>query len=448
MKKRIFALLLAGIVAVSMVACGKKSAGDKSADKSTQETKASNNTLTIYVWDEDYNVPALKAAEKDFQQVNPDFKLDINIRNKSYEIERDIADAYKRKDFKNLPDLVLFQDHSIGKYIRRYSGSFMSVDDSVMDWEGIGKEKVSYSTINGVHYGFPVDSGTAAFAYRVDLLKECGYTIKDVTDITWDEFDEIGKKVYAKTGKYLICAVAPDNDLVYMMMQEEGLSLFNKGKPTIAENDRLKKVIETIVKLKKDNVLYMADSWDDYRENAIGQDKLAGVFDGNWILSSIQQVEANKGKWQITYAPTFSGDPGYASNGGSSICVTSNCRNSKLAKEFLSYTFGGNSADDGHSITYDEALEKGGVIGTCLAAAQSDVYSKGLPYFQNQPVYATIVEYAQHVPIVEQSDYHYECRTYMSQAILKVIDGEMTVDEALDTVQTQLEEEMKPNYQK
>ena len=98
MKKRIFALLLAGIVAVSMVACGKKSAGDKSADKSTQETKASNNTLTIYVWDEDYNVPALKAAEKDFQQVNPDFKLDINIRNKSYEIERDIADAYKRKD--------------------------------------------------------------------------------------------------------------------------------------------------------------------------------------------------------------------------------------------------------------------------------------------------------------------------------------------------------------
>jgi lactose/L-arabinose transport system substrate-binding protein len=231
-----------------------------------------------------------------------------------------------------------------------------------------------------------------------------------------------------------------------MMLQAEGESQFRSGNPFIVGNEKLKEVVETIVQLANDNVLYLAEDWDDYVDNAIGNDMVAGVYDGNWIISSIQQVKANSGKWEITYAPTFTGIPGYASNGGSSLCVTSNCKNSMLAKDFLAYTFGGGSAIDGSSITYDDALLNAGVVGSCVAAAGSDVYTQGVEYFNNQPIYATIVEYSQLVPSVEQSDYHYVCRKYMSQAVLDIIENGTDIDEALATAETEYKKETEPKY--
>lgn len=438
-KKLLSAVLITGMM-LSLSGCAKKS------QEVISDMAGSNDILTVYAWDENFNIPALKAAEKDYKQVNPNFELNIVNMGNSDAIEDAIEDAYKAKDFSSLPDIVLFQDHSIQKYVKAYSGSFMSVEDAIVDWDNLGSDKVSYSVVNGVHYGFPVDSGTTVFAYRVDILEECGYTLEDVTDITWKEFDEIGKDVYQKTGKYLISAIGKDNDLIYMMLQAEGESQFRSGSPFIVGNEKLKEVVETIVQLANDNVLYLAEDWDDYVDNAIGNDLTAGVYDGNWIISSIQQNKANSGKWEITYAPTFTGIPGYASNGGSSLCVTSNCQNSMLAKDFLAYTFGGGSAIDGSSITYDDALLNAGVIGSCVAAAGSDVYTQGVEYFNNQPIYATIVEYSQLVPSVEQSDYHYVCRKYMSQAVLDIIENGTDIDEALATAEAEYKKEIEPKY--
>ena len=46
------------------------------------------------------------------------------------------------------------------------------------------KAVVDYSTVDGVNYGVPFDSGTAIGAYRTDVLAEAGYTVADFTDIT------------------------------------------------------------------------------------------------------------------------------------------------------------------------------------------------------------------------------------------------------------------------
>ena len=440
MRKKLLSLVLIGGLILSFQACGKKN------EEVISDMAGAKNTLTVYAWDENFNIPALKAAEKDYQQVNPNFKLNIVDMKNSDVIEDEIETAYENKDFSTLPDIVLFQDHSIQKYVKAYSGSFMSIEDAVVDWDSLGADKVSYSVVNGVHYGFPVDSGTSIFAYRVDILEECGYTLDDVTGITWDEFDEIGKDVYAKTGKYLISAVGKDNDLIFMMLQAEGESPFRGDKPYIVGNDKLEMTVETIVKLAEDNVLYLAENWDDYVGNAIGNDLVAGVYDGNWIISSIETVQANSGKWEITTAPSFTGDPGYSSNGGSSLCVTSNCKNSMLAKDFLAYTFGGGSAIDGNSITYDEALLNAGVIGSCVAAAKSDVYTQGVDYFNGQPIYAKIVEYSQLVPSVEQSDYHYVCRKYLSEAVLDIIENGTDIGEAIATAEEEYKSAVAPKY--
>ena len=110
-------------------------------------------------------------------------------------------------------------------------------------------------------------------------------------------------------------------------------------------------------------------------------------MNGNWIIPTIEQVKENSGKWEITSMPTLSGEEGYASNGGSSLYITSNCKNLDLAKDFLAKTFGAGSTE-----TYDAALKNGGVITCSTKAGQSSVYQEGVEYFNNQPIYSKIVE--------------------------------------------------------
>ena len=50
------------------------------------------------------------------------------------------------------------------------------------------------------NYGVPYDSNTVIACYRTDYLEQAGYSIEDLTDITWDEFIVIGEDVLAKTG--------------------------------------------------------------------------------------------------------------------------------------------------------------------------------------------------------------------------------------------------------
>ena len=388
--------------------------------------------LTVTAWDAAFNGSALQAAADDYKaNVDPDFELEINIVSGSSDVENDMTLAGSSGDFSNLSDIVLFQDHFIQRYVADYPDCWVSLDDAGINWDDFGAEKLSYSTVDGVHYGVPVDNGTAIMAYRVDLLEQCGYTIADMTGITWEKFLEVGKEVYAKTGKALLSMDGSGNDLPYIMLQAEGKSQFKDGKPYITENEDLVKIIKVICDMAKEHVLILANDWTGYVNETVLQDQVAGVMNGNWMIPSMSLVTENSGKWEITTLPTLDGHEGYAANGGSSLYITANCKNTELAKKFLAYTFGGSTE------TYDNALRKGGVIGCCISAAQSGVYQEGVPFFNGQAVYSKIVEMGAHVPIVEQNDYHYTCRGYIGNAIQEVLMGG-EVEPALKNAEDQL----------
>ena len=90
MKKKVLSVLLVAAMAMSMLAgCGSKpaendaqSAASSEASKETEaaaETPASaeDETLTVWCWDPNFNVYAMKQAEKAYQVDHPNFKLDI-----------------------------------------------------------------------------------------------------------------------------------------------------------------------------------------------------------------------------------------------------------------------------------------------------------------------------------------------------------------------------------
>ena len=436
MKRKLISALLVSVMTISLAACGTGGGSSDGGEGGGSGSSEGGHKLTVYAWDPAFNIPAIEAAAADYKEnVDSEFELEILEQAASEDVETAITTAGSSGDYSNLPDIVLFQDHYIQRYVADYPDAWTPLGDVDINWDDFAAEKLDYSTIDGEHYGVPVDNGTVVAAYRTDLLEQAGYTIDDLTGCTWDKFIEIGKAVYEKTGKALLCMNSDGNDLPYIMMQAEGVSQFKDGKPYITENETLVTIVEKLVEMAKENVLLMPNSWSNYTDKAIQGDQVAGVMNGNWIIPTIEKVEANSGKWAITSMPTLEGGEGYASNGGSSLYITSNCQNVDLAKDFLAYTFGGSTT------TYDNALKDGGVISTYAPAGETEVYNEGVEYFNNQPIYADIVEMGTHVQTVEQSDYHYSARNYVGSAIVNIINGADTMD-ALQEAEDQLNFEM------
>ena len=444
MKKKVVSLLLVSTMVTSLaVGCGSSSSssdGTESGNSSKATTVDDGHTLTVWAWDASFNIPALEAAAEDYKaNVDSDFVLNIEEQSQSSDIETAITTAGSAGDYSTLPDIVLFQDHYFQQYHTNYPDAWVSMDDADITWDDFSQEKLSFSTIDGEHYGVPVDNGTVIFAYRTDLLEQAGYTIDDMTGISWDKFIEVGKKVYETTGKYLLSMDGDGNDLFYMMLQAEGVSQFKDGEPNFTDNDTLKEIMQTLKDMVDNNVLYLANDWSDYTDQTIQNDMVAGVMNGNWIIPTIEKVEANSGKWEITSLPTLKGGEGYASNGGSSLYITSNCKQTDLAKKFLAYTFGGGSyADKGVSATYDNALKNGGVITTYTPAGESDVYNEGVAYFNNQPIYAKIVEMGANTKTVEQSDFHYDARKKLATALINITQNGADIDSEIKTAEDDL----------
>lgn len=127
MKKKVLSVLLVAAMAMSMLTgCGSKPAGNDAqsaasseASKETEaaaETPASaeDETLTVWCWDPNFNVYAMKQAEKAYQVDHPNFKLDIQEKVYS-DIETALITAAEAGDYSTLPDIFLMQDYSFHK---------------------------------------------------------------------------------------------------------------------------------------------------------------------------------------------------------------------------------------------------------------------------------------------------------------------------------------------
>lgn len=432
MKKRIASLLLAGAMAASLTACGTSGTSGQSGEKEGAGAQASNE-LTVWCWDPAFNVYAMEEAAKVYQKDHPDFKLNV-VETPWEDLQTKITTAATSGNIDTLPDILLLQDNAFQKNVISYPDAFMDLTESGIDFTKFAKAKTAYSVVEGKNYGVPFDNGTVVGCYRTDILKEAGYTVDDFKDITWSEYQKMGEDILAKTGKPLLSCQAGESDLIVMMLQSAGGSLFDKdGNPSMVGNDTLKKVMETYASLVKSGVLVEVNDWDQY-VGTITNGTVAGTINGCWILASIQTAEDQSGNWAITNMPKLEGVEGatnYSNNGGSSWAVTSASKNPELAYDFLSKTFAG-STD-----LYETILPKSGAMATYLPAADSKAYEEPQEFFGGETIYTMITDFASKAPSNNTGVYYYEARDAVATAITKVVAGgdiDAEIKSAEDTV--------------
>lgn len=444
MKKKVISLMLIGAMVASMAACGSNGGSDNGNAANGNDTSAAaesdggasegGNTLTVWTWDPAFNIPAIKEAGNIYKADHPDFELKV-VETLSDDCETKLITAAESGDLSTLPDIVLMQDNSYQKFVSIYPEAFTDLTDSGIDFSQFAAGKLSYSTVDGKNYGVPFDNGAVIGAYRTDYLEQAGYTIDDLTDIDWNRFIEIAKDVKEKTGKYMLSGQADSPDMVMEMLQSAGASLFDKdGKPAMTDNAALKECISIYQKMVEEGVYYEVNNWDDY-VSSITTGQVAGVINGNWISATIMGMKDTSGKWAITNMPKLIETPNatnYSNNGGSSWYITSNCKNKDLAIDFLKSTFAGSVK------LYENILPTTGAIGTYAPAADSTAYQEPQEFWNNQLIFAKIVDFSLKTPTNNTSPYYYDGRNAIGTQIQNIMNG-ADVDQAIADAQAEVE---------
>ena len=448
MKKRtkMIALLMATIVGSSLLAgCGagtdtKSSKSDSSSDteKSDSAEKTSSDgddqTLTVWAWDQSFNIYAMKEAEKIYQKDHPDFKLNI-VETPWDDMQTQLGTIVGSGNYSQLPDICLMQDFAFQKYVTTYPDLYQDITDSGIDFSQFAESKLAASTIDGKNYGVPFDNGAEVACYRTDILDQAGYTLDDLTDIDWNKFIEIGSDVYEKTGYSLLSVQAGSSDLIYQMMQSAGFGTWkDDGTPDIAGNEHIKQCIEIYQEMVEAHVLAVVNSWDEYVAT-FTSGKTAGVINGCWILASIQTAEDQSGNWGLTDMPAIPDAEtatNYSNQGGSTWAITTNCKNTELAEDFLAKTFAGSVE------LYDTILPSSGALATWLPARECEVYSEPQEFFGGQAIYKQISDFASKTPTVDLGVYYTEANQALATAVANVSGGS-DIDSELKTAQDTVE---------
>lgn len=407
--KKIALLLLIALVASTAVFA--KGAAEQTT---APATKAESNTLTVWAWDPNFNIAALKKAEALYQKDHPEFKLNI-VENSYNDIQTKFITAAEAGDLSTLPDIFLMQNHAFQTYGTKYPQLFTDLSESKINFNDFTASTVADSTVNGKHLGIPFDNSASIMAIRRDVVEAAGLKVEDFNDITWSRFIELGRIVREKTGLPMI-TISGGSEILIEMLQTAGASPYVDGKLNIANNEVLYQALSIYKQLIDEKILIDYTDWNEYIAS-FNTGKAGGLIQGNWILSSIQAAADQAGKWAIVNLPAMDGVKGAAHNaacGGGSWAVSSQA-NKALAFDFLEKTFGSSTE------LYDELLTDVSAIGSYLPASKSPLFGKEVEYYGGQKIYQDIVDFSGNIPAFSYGTYYNEIRSGLTDALTNVV---------------------------
>lgn len=424
--KRIAAMALVGMMTLSLAACGGSGDGEKAKKKD-------DNKLTIWAWDESFNIKAANEAKEIYTKENPDAEVEV-VTMAQDDIVAKLNTSLSSGSYDGLPDIVLIEDYRIQGYLTAYQDEFSDLSD-IASADDFASYKTGVNQVDGKMYGIPFDSGVAAVFYRTDLIEQAGYTAEDMQNLTWDKYIEIGKAVKEKTGKHMLTLDPSDLGQIRMMLQSAGAWYTDEeGKVDIKDNEALKQAFSTYQKMVDSGISKQVSDWDQF-VGAFNNGDVASVPTGCWISPSILKAEDQSGKWAVAAFPKMAenADSVNASSiGGAGWYVLKNVGHEDLAKDFLAKTFASN-ADLMNQLAVDINL-----VSTLKAAEGAENYTKGIEFYGGQEVFADLAEWQNAVPTVNYGQDTYAIEDMMTEALQQILSGS-DMDKVLSDYQGQVE---------
>ena len=399
--------------------------------------------LTVWCWDPNFNVYAMKQAAAVYNQTHPDVQFDI------VDMAQDIAakiTAGLQAGGAGLPDIALFQDFQIEQFLHDYPDAFVDLKAAGVDYSKFAAYKVGPMTVGSHVYGIPFDTGSTGLWLRADYLKAAGLNPDRYAgkDLTWTDVEKLGTTVKDKTGKPLLAYQSDNFDMLRIVVQSTGGQFFKPDGSLNFESAAFRKSVELFKDLNDKGLLYSVVGWSDWI-NAINSDQSAGFLNAIWMVGTVKSRPENAGKYMIIPTPLIQGVKGAANasnNGGSSWYVFASSPNKALAVDFLKSVWATKSPAT--EAFYNTILKGAGAMGTFLPDQNGSNYTARDEFFyKSQPIYKDFAKWMARVPVMKYTPNYVPMRTAVANAVLNYFQGKLSsVDETISAAEAEYKQTM------
>ncbi|MBQ2992228.1 MAG: extracellular solute-binding protein [Clostridia bacterium] len=311
----------------------------------------------------------------------------------------------------------------IGETVKKYEDVMTESAKNLIEYEG----KI---------VGAPFEVKTKVWFYRSDIFEECGVKVEEIVDV--DSFIAAGKKIqekYPNSYMWNLGTGAPGYSY-YLTLSGNGASFFDEdGNYNIATDEGTRKMLEDYKKMVDAGVIANISDWTPDWESGLADGTILTQPCAAWLGQDIflPTYSGEGNEWKVTTWPVIGGTDAGSDAGGSVWVVPVFSSNAEAAADLLTEVL---LSEEGSKVVFkmngslpqntealkDEALfaeSAKGYFGDTFVNAQKAAFDK----------YA-VFNYSPNAS-AEQ--------TIVCEYFAKAIYGEMTIDEALEAAQADLE---------
>lgn len=239
MKRKLALLLTAAMTAASLAACGSSSAsGDTAADttaaeagttetaESTEGSNSGSANLVMAWWGNQTRNERTQKIIDLYSEQNPGVTIDGQF-SEFNDYWQKLATAAAGH---SMPDIVQM-DY---KYLNQYVTNGLLVDltpyieDGTINTADCNQDVLNSGSVNGGLYALCNGINSPALLYNKTLLDENGITVKD--NMTLDEFIDVCKEVYEKTGYKTNLCYNQNEQWIEYFLRADDIVLYEDGK--------------------------------------------------------------------------------------------------------------------------------------------------------------------------------------------------------------------------
>jgi len=442
-EKKRFGLMLLLIVSISILAIAlgackpeapkatEPEAGASETEPEAPEPEAKGGEITIWAWDEVANVPVMES----FMEQNPGVtvKQETILEYEDTFFASLVAGA-------GLPDAAWMDAHSYQKMAR--TGQLLPLDDLLAPYkDDIVPSLWEAGLVDGHIYGVPRRFAPQILWYRIDRFEEVG--IDPASLKTWDDFIVEGQKAVTDDEHFMTCADPVFLPFIVeaMLFSKEGTGFYDADDNVVVNSPENVALVTKYVEMVDAGIVKFADAWDTDWYDALDNAKCASYVIPYWFGSDPMNDfsnPANQGNWGMLPIPSL--DPKVKDNaviwqGALYWVIPAKAANPDLAWKFVEYsTFAYN--DPAVQASFDEEF---------VLPAYQKFYEVDYPFwpaamdFYGFNMRERAIELSKGAPVNYMPPEFNESGDILAVELYKVLNGEQTVQEALDSAAEQFQ---------
>jgi len=339
-----------------------------------------------------------------------------------------------------LPDCAWEDAHSYQKLAR--TGQLLPLDDFLAPYKSdILPFLWEAGLYEGVQYGLPRRYAPEVLWYRKDRFEEAGIDPAELQ--TWDDFITLGSMATDDTHHMTPFTTTGSIDYNFqaMIFSKEGTGFFDADDNVVVNSEQNLACAETWLRLVKSGVARNMELWQPAWYDAAKNADIACLIMPYWYGSEPRvQMPDTAGKWDMLRIPSIERGVENASTwqGAMFWVIPTKSANPELAWKFIEYT-----SLDYQDAYMQESMDREFVLPAYVKFMEGDYFWKDAEEFYGSNLRQRAHELAQGAPVNYMPPEYNECETIMLNELLKMVNDEVTPEQALDNAALGFEELLK-----